>query len=123
MCPHCHVWILLLNSRLQAREVLARQVHEVKVLRAYGNNNIRCHLLQAEVYQPAWANDSADARLKSRSGSPVLTHSKGVPDAYEGTNTSDNGDLTLELARAWSRFKVRLNPGEARRGVLVMFLW
>lgn len=53
----------------------------------------------------------------------MLTHSKGVPDALEGTNTSDNGNLALELARAWSRFKVRFDPGEAHRGVPVMLLW
>jgi hypothetical protein len=41
---------------------------------------------------------------------------------FEGTNTSDNGDLALELTRAWSRCKVRLNFGKAHHGVLAMLL-
>lgn len=48
---------------------------------------------------------------------------RGVPDAFEGTHTSDDGDLTLEFARTWSRCKVRLDPGEAHHGVLVVLLW
>jgi hypothetical protein len=54
----------------------------------------------------------------------MLTDSKRyIPDAFEGTHTSDDCDLALELTRTWSRCKVRLNPGEAHRGVLVMLLW
>ena len=48
---------------------------------------------------------------------------EGVPDAFEGANAGDDGDLTLELAGTRTCGKVGLNLGDTGYCTFMMFLW